>query len=158
MARNLIVSNEQTQTPSSPVIVANLASLPGGVEVFANTVEEDYPGGVINEDGIYYPKVLKAGHLIYHTYAEGWTSAGIEEGEMIDSRNFGDGDSDVVGILTADTPVYFDENKNPKAICSVMLAGIVDAAQCPAKLGNLVHKDNDGLYTGVNHIVVLNRD
>lgn len=140
MARNLIVSNEQTQTPSSPVIVANLAALPGGVEVNVDDVTENYPGGVVYdaEDGTYYPRVLKAGHIVY-VEKLGTSALQCYDGEYTSVAEVYYGSPGVFGVVTADAPVYYDKERDGYyAICSVMIGGVVDAAQMPGRLYKVI--------------------
>lgn len=132
---NLITENIEVGAPANPVIVQNVASLPGGVEVHVNLVNADYPGGVTEYHGQYYPKVLKAGHPVYQTHEGRWKTYYIDDdGEFMNSITEDDAIAHAVGVITEDAHVYTNADDEPCAICSIMLIGIVDASQMPAKL------------------------
>lgn len=130
---NLITENIEVGAPANPVIVQNVASLPGGVEIEVSRCEyADYPGGVDKNN---YPKVLKAGHLVFQTIDGTWASLFINiRGAFLNAIEYGDMVAHAIGVITEDAPVYRDGNEDHRAIGSIMLIGIVDASQCPAKI------------------------
>lgn len=140
MAQDLIKKNEVVGVPANPVIVANLASLPGGVEVFVNIINyADYPGGVDYDEDLdsYVIKTLKAGHII--KCAEDGHVDTLDINTDGEFANVG-GDIKWVGVLMNDTPTYKDENGLLRATCSIMLMGVANEALMPAK----VHRVDKG--------------
>lgn len=133
MAQDLITENIEVGAPANPVIVQNVASLPGGTRLYVTPVGEDYPGGVIDADGDYLPKVLKAGHIVLCTDVPYAQTLPVEDGYF--TTMVGDAYMFVsLGVITEDTPVYKNDEGFYEANAPVMVMGVVDAAQMPAKV------------------------
>lgn len=108
MAQDLIKKNEVVGVPANPVIVANLASLPGGV--------------MLNMENVILPEgeiMLYAGHPVAQCSDGSWQPCDIDDEGYTDfqsgipNRGF--------GVLLNDTPV-------DAPVASIMIIGVVDCA------------------------------
>lgn len=147
-----VSTGEVKPAPSNPVIVANLASLPGEVEVFVNIINyADYPGGVDYDEDLdsYFIKTLKAGHII--KCAEDGHIDTLDINTDGEFANVG-GNIKWVGVLMNDTPTYKDKNGLLRAKCSIMLIGVANEALMPAKVYR-VEKGGGSLFG--SHIVTI---
>lgn len=129
MAQDLIKKNEVVGVPANPVIVANLASLPGGVEVKLHEVSDTYPGGsFIDEEhgGLRLPKILIAGYPVAYNIIDGMWHAHLSDDNV--PACDGGVDPDVCGAVLSSSPAYYDEEEDCfKCTCSIMVVGVVDA-------------------------------
>lgn len=160
MAKDLIIERQEVGVPPTPVIVKDLYSLDGGVEIVCNVVDDDYVGGVIEiGDANHYPKVLKAGHLLFCVEMPEmgiiWMSAPTEDGSFVSF--IGSLPVINVGVLKHDAVVYPD-GEFPCCIGAVMLMGAVDCDYMPAKVVEKSIFDGDKIKSPeACNITFLNR-